>query len=71
MDYLQYKNVLGGTKMKKILSFKPYYKWITFNTLTKADYILPDKYHSFKPYYKWITFNTNIYQSCRFIKLKF
>ena len=37
-------------------SFKPYYKWITFNTSTKFS-----THHlkvSFKPYYKWITFNT-------------
>ena len=37
--------------------FKPYYKWITFNTISKDMYknitVL-----SFKPYYKWITFNT-------------
>ena len=39
------------------MSFKPYYKWITFNT--KADTLgdLMDEM-SFKPYYKWITFNT-------------
>ena len=38
-------------------SFKPYYKWITFNTEpeepTEDD--IPER---FKPYYKWITFNT-------------
>ena len=37
-------------------SFKPYYKWITFNTLKLGAiglYLL-----CFKPYYKWITFNT-------------
>ena len=40
------------------LSFKPYYKWITFNT---SKYKKPDGLASiigFKPYYKWITFNT-------------
>ena len=40
------------------LSFKPYYKWITFNTEEAnwyADQIGSD---GFKPYYKWITFNT-------------
>ena len=41
-----------------ICSFKPCYKWITFNTCTKlsAD-VTPS---SFKPCYKWITFNTKI-----------
>ena len=39
-----------------LLSFKPYYKWITFNTLMEYQIgILP---LGFKPYYKWITFNT-------------
>ena len=37
--------------------FKPYYKWITFNTyLTWYRSVL--LFFSFKPYYKWITFNT-------------
>ena len=40
-------------------SFKPCYKWITFNTLKTLD-----KEKSidvcFKPCYKWITFNTKI-----------
>ena len=37
--------------------FKPYYKWITFNTQWQ---IIQSLYsQSFKPYYKWITFNTN------------
>ena len=34
MDYLQYNRENG--KMwgeEKIFSFKPYYKWITFNTI--------------------------------------
>ena len=39
-------------------TFKPYYKWITFNTL----FIFQDVWQllvmGFKPYYKWITFNT-------------
>ena len=43
--------------MKWILSFKPYYKWITFNTLILEDIAFSMTY-SFKPYYKWITFNT-------------
>ena len=40
-------------------SFKPYYKWNTFNTLVLcilATSIIFSK--SFKPYYKWNTFNT-------------
>ena len=47
--YLQEKDILK--------SFKPYYKWITFNT----NFILQTYQiclSSFKPYYKWITFNT-------------
>ena len=41
------------------MSFKPYYKWITFNTLEKATNF-ENAIHllGFKPYYKWITFNT-------------
>ena len=36
--------------------FKPYYKWITFNTLLKD--VTKFQNEGFKPYYKWITFNT-------------
>ena len=38
------------------ISFKPYYKWNTFNT----EEIIGSKLAilSFKPYYKWNTFNT-------------
>ena len=57
MDYLQYVR----EKIKKVFphsfsGFKPYYKWITFNT---GIFIIStlDKL-GFKPYYKWITFNT-------------
>ena len=39
------------------LCFKPYYKWITFNTLSILAYLLTILF-CFKPYYKWITFNT-------------
>ena len=39
-----------------IRSFKPYYKWITFNTKKLIDTDL--SILGFKPYYKWITFNT-------------
>ena len=31
MEYLQYFNVVGNTK-RVYASFKPYYKWNTFNT---------------------------------------
>ena len=40
-------------------SFKPYYKWITFNireVIFSAFIIIS----SFKPYYKWITFNIQV-----------
>ena len=40
-------------------SFKPYYKWITFNIFSK-DFALFSSSFSFKPYYKWITFNIKI-----------
>ena len=36
--------------------FKPYYKWITFNTHKLQLQRFLEL--SFKPYYKWITFNT-------------
>ena len=39
------------------MRFKPYYKWITFNTLY-ALFPLDVLHLGFKPYYKWITFNT-------------
>ena len=42
-----------------ILSFKPYYKWITFNTYG-VEHKTQNLYQCFKPYYKWITFNTMI-----------
>ena len=37
--------------------FKPYYKWITFNTKVNGIMNLSLNIR-FKPYYKWITFNT-------------
>ena len=41
-----------------VVSFKPYYKWITFNTGNGwKNY---RRSWGFKPYYKWITFNTFI-----------
>ena len=39
-------------------SFKPYYKWITFNTTTPTAVVVSTPSSGFKPYYKWITFNT-------------
>ena len=48
---------ITGLVVPSSLSFKPYYKWITFNT---PDYMCDSKAYveCFKPYYKWITFNT-------------
>ena len=58
MDNLQYTGVVNFEVVVVNWSFKPYYKWITFNTV----YNLRDQLHldslGFKPYYKWITFNT-------------
>ena len=57
MDYLQYLNIAPKLEKKNIVySFKPCYKWITFNTLNtcKNRHLLK----RFKPCYKWITFNT-------------
>ena len=36
MDYLQYKSILKSKKYEYKQSFKPCYKWITFNTLTEG-----------------------------------
>ena len=55
MDYLQYVESLI-TLLRLEMCFKPYYKWITFNTLSQK--IIKLESFSFKPYYKWITFNT-------------
>ena len=38
-------------------SFKPCYKWITFNTI-ENELLKVFKAYRFKPCYKWITFNT-------------
>ena len=38
------------------VSFKPYYKWMTFNTWYQ--YLNITDIQGFKPYYKWMTFNT-------------
>ena len=42
--------------------FKPYYNWITFNTLLINS--LSKLKLGFKPYYNWITFNTEMVRSC-------
>ena len=39
------------------MSFKPYYTWMTFNTITN-DMFRMNELISFKPYYTWMTFNT-------------
>ena len=58
MEYLQYLNTSVSIQ-RDIWNFKPYYNWITFNTLVKY---ITEKFgaDSFKPYYNWITFNTFI-----------
>ena len=53
LQYLKYRNREG----KLSEGFKPYYKWITFNTFVNMVKLMFDA-TSFKPYYKWITFNT-------------
>ena len=55
MDNLQYCSGLDSSG-KMTNGFKPYYKWITFNTIKEL--LDNAKHKSFKPYYKWITFNT-------------
>ena len=55
MDNLQY--FISTKDTADFLGFKPYYKWITFNTEDKRRNPSLDN-QSFKPYYKWITFNT-------------
>ena len=57
MDNLQYNKVLNVPS--DINHFKPYYKWITFNTKENGKYPNSYKPLNFKPYYKWITFNTS------------
>ena len=58
MDYLQYSNwtTVSG---KPVYSFKPCYKWITFNTFEDKTISEGELSLSFKPCYKWITFNTS------------
>ena len=42
------------------LCFKPYYKWMTFNTEEEKNNTKAVTTTSFKPYYKWMTFNTKL-----------
>ena len=56
MDNLQYLFISNRYFFKSC--FKPYYKWITFNTLVNNSRKRRMINMSFKPYYKWITFNT-------------
>ena len=50
----------------RILGFKPYYKWNTFNTEKNLQTGM--KVYSFKPYYKWNTFNTlDLYKDIDFV----
>ena len=58
MDYLQYLYIVLKLWETVCGSFKPCYKWITFNT-KKLGKGLQKYTDSFKPCYKWITFNTN------------
>ena len=59
MEYLQYAKRLAEVYDGYYQSFKPYYKWNTFNTNNHRKYDYP-RYLGFKPYYKWNTFNTNV-----------
>ena len=56
MEYLQYKRKNGIQHKKSKWSFKPCYKWNTFNTTSCSR----DNVNAlcFKPCYKWNTFNT-------------
>ena len=58
MDYLQYQEIGFSWKLLE-RSFKPYYKWITFNTIKALLLMTVNRMQGFKPYYKWITFNTD------------
>ena len=56
MEYLQYL-IQGLDRELASESFKPCYKWNTFNTKLKHFSALSSAI-SFKPCYKWNTFNT-------------
>ena len=57
MEYLQYLMIAYYINTNKN-SFKPYYKWNTFNTRKQKPLIFI-LVNDFKPYYKWNTFNTS------------
>ena len=44
---------------ERVLRFKPYYKWNTFNTNAGILHWIINL--CFKPYYKWNTFNTKVH----------
>ena len=49
-----------------LYSFKPYYKWNTFNTVKSK--MVTTRLKRFKPYYKWNTFNTlDLYKDIDFV----
>ena len=56
MEYLQYSRLTPDSTFLES-SFKPCYKWNTFNTAPKNNWI-PKLISGFKPCYKWNTFNT-------------
>ena len=58
MDNLQYLRRIAYVQRTCNICFKPYYKWITFNTKEKVNKAMAKSVYGFKPYYKWITFNT-------------
>ena len=64
MDYLQYPLAPFLAAAAIAAGFKPYYKWITFNTYYEAKR-KEFQFWSFKPYYKWITFNTSFTKCSR------
>ena len=57
MEYLQYLGKVFSEESANIFSFKPYYKWNTFNTVIQ-EFPSCCRFSGFKPYYKWNTFNT-------------
>ena len=48
---------IGSVNTEWFISFKPCYKWNTFNTLGVI--VIIKGAESFKPCYKWNTFNTH------------
>ena len=56
MEYLQY-SLTAEEANHHLASFKPCYKWNTFNT-KKGGFFKTTLGGGFKPCYKWNTFNT-------------